>query len=133
LAGKRDGAAAMHSAATRLGHENVIRKMARLMIESRLACAVAVLENKGMRPRRSSFLTGRHRKGRGTIIDRSAATDAVSAIRRNRFADYRPAGQKHQRIRLWTQSYRPLGARLFKLPGPRRTAFPFIRRILFVI
>src|SRR5260370_41032629 len=44
--GKRDGAAAMHSAATRLGHENVIRKMAQLMIPTApLLCGVAVLEN----------------------------------------------------------------------------------------
>jgi hypothetical protein len=44
--GKRDGAAAMHVAASRIGHERAIRGMARVMIaQAPILCGVAILEN----------------------------------------------------------------------------------------
>src|SRR6185369_287301 len=44
--GKRDGAAAMHAAASRLGHENVIRQMARVVLRTTpILCGLAILEN----------------------------------------------------------------------------------------
>jgi hypothetical protein len=44
--GKRDGATAMHGAASRLGHEAMIRKMARVMIASApVLGGLAILEN----------------------------------------------------------------------------------------
>lgn len=44
--GKRDGAAAMHAAASRLGHENVIRSMARVVLgKAPVLCGVAIIEN----------------------------------------------------------------------------------------
>ncbi len=44
--GKRDGAAAMHVAASRRGHENVIRKMAGVVLRTApILCGIAILEN----------------------------------------------------------------------------------------
>ena len=44
--GKRTGAAAMHAAASRLGHERVIRSIARAVLErAPVLCGVAILEN----------------------------------------------------------------------------------------
>lgn len=44
--GKKEGAAAMHITATRLGHEKVIREMARVALsKAPVLCGVAILEN----------------------------------------------------------------------------------------
>jgi hypothetical protein len=44
--GKREGAAAMHAAAARSGHEHVIRKIAEVMIRTApILCGLAILEN----------------------------------------------------------------------------------------
>ncbi len=44
--GKRTGAATMHAAATRLGHEPTIRAMARVLLDAApIVCGVAILEN----------------------------------------------------------------------------------------
>src|SRR6266576_200952 len=44
--GKRDGAAAMHVAASRRGHENVIREMAGVVLRTApILCGIAILEN----------------------------------------------------------------------------------------
>ena len=44
--GKRTGATAMHAAASRLGHERVIRSLARAVLRSApILCGVAILEN----------------------------------------------------------------------------------------
>jgi hypothetical protein len=44
--GKHTGAAAMHAAATRIGHERAIRGMARVLLRaSPIVCGVAILEN----------------------------------------------------------------------------------------
>ena len=44
--GKQTGAATMHAAATRIGHERAIRGMARVLLhDARIVCGVAILEN----------------------------------------------------------------------------------------
>lgn len=44
--GKRDGATAMHIAASRLGHEQVIRNMARVLLDrTPILCGVAIVED----------------------------------------------------------------------------------------
>lgn len=59
--GKRDGATAMHGAASRLGHEAMIRKMARVMISSApVLGGLAILENQFHETARLVMLSAEH-------------------------------------------------------------------------
>ncbi len=67
--GKREGAAAMHVAASRLGHERVIREMARVVRENtRLLCGVGIIENQRHETGRVEVVAARDLEAREPIL-----------------------------------------------------------------